>query len=292
VVRADLDGTMSLRQPTLFLDLIASDSPGQPPSESLPGRPAVERYLVEQVLLPFLSEVTAERHKENQIVREHVELSLQEIINRQQLSMAELVTRHEAGDPTPGLAGNVKQAEDTLEELNARLETRRRDLEMEKHCKIEDTQHLGQAWVLPHPEQSKPSIAPMVRDDEIEKIAVRVSMEHEKRNGWLVESVEAENRGFDLISRKPHPEDDRVSTAAKFIEVKGRSAVGEVALSANEYRTAQRLGDDYWLYVVFNCGSDPELHLIRNPAKMGWKPVRVVEQYHVGPKQILAAADA
>jgi superfamily II DNA or RNA helicase len=290
VIRCDLDGVMSLKQPTLFLDLIASDSPHQVPVERLPGRPEVERYLVERVLLPFLAEVTAERHRENKIVGEHVELSLQEIINRQQLSMAELVTKQEAGDPTPGLAGNVKQAEDTLEELNARLESRRRELEMEKHCKIEDTRHLGQAWVLPHPEQSKPSIAPMVRDDEIEKIAVRISMEREKQNGWLAESVEAENRGFDLISRKPHPEDDRISTAAKFIEVKGRAAVGEVALSANEYRTAQRLGDDYWLYVVFNCGSNPELHLVQNPAKLGWKPVRVVEHYHVGPKQILEAS--
>jgi len=36
--------------------------------------------------------------------------------------------------------------------------------------------------------------------------------------------------------------------------VKGRAGVGVVALSENEYRTAQRLKADYWLYVVFNCG--------------------------------------
>jgi len=37
------------------------------------------------------------------------------------------------------------------------------------------------------------------------------------------------------------------------IEVKGRAAVGEIALTANEYKTALRLGDAYWLYVVSNC---------------------------------------
>ena len=32
----------------------------------------------------------------------------------------------------------------------------------------------------------------------------------------------------------------------RFIEVKGRAGVGEIALSENEYRTAQRLKGDYW----------------------------------------------
>jgi hypothetical protein len=48
-------------------------------------------------------------------------------------------------------------------------------------------------------------MAPMVRDEEIEKIAVRVAMEHERARGWVVESVENENKGYDLLSKKPHP---------------------------------------------------------------------------------------
>ncbi len=50
----------------------------------------------------------------------------------------------------------------------------------------------------------------------------------------------------------------------RFIEVKGRAAVGEIALTANEYKTAQRLGEDYWLYVVFNCASQPQVTIIQN----------------------------
>ncbi|OIP30649.1 MAG: hypothetical protein AUK47_24655 [Deltaproteobacteria bacterium CG2_30_63_29] len=65
--------------------------------------------------------------------------------------------------------------------------------------------------------------------------------------------------------------------------------MGEVALSANEYRTAQRLGNDYWLYVVFDCASTPTLQLIRNPSRLGWEPVVRVEQYHVTAKAILEA---
>lgn len=161
---------------------------------------------------------------------------------------------------------------------------------MERHCSIGDVQHLGRAWVLPHPEQNAPNIKPMVSDPEIEKLAVQVAIEHERAQGWVVESVETENRGYDLLSKKPHPTEPGIFVQARFIEVKGRSGTGEVALTANEYRTAQRLGDDYHLYVVFDCATTPTLNTIQNPAKLGWVPVVKVEHYHVTAKVILEAA--
>ena len=65
--------------------------------------------------------------------------------------------------------------------------------------------------------------------------------------------------------------------------MKGRAGVGEIVLSENEYRTAERLKGDYWLYAVFNCGSEPELHTIQDPARLDWKPVTKVEHYKVKP---------
>jgi hypothetical protein len=157
---------------------------------------------------------------------------------------------------------------------------------------IGDIQHLGSAWVLPHPERSSPDISPMVKDDKIERVAVDAVIAYEKENGRQVESVEDQNRGFDLISRKPHPEDPKTATEIRFIEVKGRSAVGEVALTYNEYKTAERLKKDFWLYVVFNCATEPELHLIQDPARMEWKPIVKVEHYHLGVQDILRAEDS
>jgi hypothetical protein len=132
-------------------------------------------------------------------------------------------------------------------------------------------------------------LAPMVRDEEIERIAVAEAIRYEEARGWIVESVESENRGFDLISRRPHPEDAKTFLEVRFIEVKGRAGVGLVALSENEYRTAQRLKGDYWLYTVFNCAGAPELHTIQDPARLGWKPVMTVEHYQVAAGEILAA---
>jgi hypothetical protein len=50
------------------------------------------------------------------------------------------------------------------------------------------------------------------------------------------------------------------------------------------------LADDYWLYVVFNCGSTPTLRAIQNPVSLGWEPVVRVEHYCVDPKKILEAS--
>lgn len=292
VMRADLDGTISVRQPTLLLDVIpAPKGTAALAWPALPGRQAVELELVNRALTPFLTEVSEQRARENQVVRNHMEISLGELIHRQNLQLADLVSKQQAGDTTPGLAGNIAQAEQHLDELNRRLELRREQLEMERHCTIGDILHLGRAWVLPHPDRTSPSIAPMVRDEEIERIAVQEAIKHEEARGWVVESVECENRGFDLISRKPHRHDPKTFIEVRFIEVKGRACVAEVALSANEYKTAQRLGGDYWLYVVYNCAGTAELHVIHDPARLGWKPVVRVEHYHLGANEILSCAN-
>lgn len=223
------------------------------------------------------------------MVRRHVEISLRTLIDRQNLQLADFLNRQVEGQNVPGLDGLISQAEGHLDRLNERLDARLRELEMERHCTIADIAHLGRAWVLPHPERTTPRLAPMVRDEEVERIAVEVATRSEEARGFQVESVEADNRGFDLISRRPHPEDARTFIEVRFIEVKGRAGVGEIALTANEYKTAGRLRADYWLYAVFNCAGSPQLHTIQDPAKLGWTPVVQVEHYHIGPDAIREA---
>jgi hypothetical protein len=130
-------------------------------------------------------------------------------------------------------------------------------------------------------------MAAMVTDPEIERIAVEEATRYETALGWEVTSVEADNRGYDLLSKKPHPTEPGAYVASRFIEVKGRAGIGEVGLSSNEFKTAQRLADGYWLYVVFNCASKPELHTVQDPARLGWKPVVRVESYLVTPATVL-----
>ena len=291
VVETEASGAMTVRQPTIFLDGLVPAPSGAivPDDGALPDRTEVERFLLERALQPFLAEVAGEREHQIGNIRRHIEISLQTLIDRQNLQLADYLNRQIEGQNVPGLDGLISMAEAHLDRLNERQEGRLRELEMERHCTIADVNHLGPAWVLPHPDRGAPAMAPMVRDDDIERIAVEFATRHEEGRGWQVESVEAQNRGFDLISRRPHPEDPRTFVEVRFIEVKGRAGVGEIALTANEYKTAGRLNGDYWLYAVFNCGGSPELHAIQDPARLGWVPVVQVEHYHIAPAKILAA---
>lgn len=292
VVQTDMDAVTTIKQPTIFLDLsVAPSGTALPQTSDLPDRLAIELILIEKALTPFLTEISMGREQEIDTIARHIEISLNELIHRQNLKLAELIEEQQKTQQTPLLAANTKQTEDRIDELNARLERRRLELQQERLCTISDIHHLGTAWVVPHPERTSPSIAPMVRDDEIEKTAIRMVTAYEEARGWHVESVESENRGFDLISRKPHPEDPKTFISVRFIEVKGRSHVGEVALTSHEYKTAERLKEDFWLYVVFDCATVPRVLPIQDPARLGWEPLVKIEHYHVNAEQILGAVE-
>jgi superfamily II DNA or RNA helicase len=136
---------------------------------------------------------------------------------------------------------------------------------------------------------SRPSIAEDVQADlrfaEIEHIAVRVAIAFEEARGCRVESVESDTRGFDLVSRPTDISLEEIDT--RFIEVKGRAGVGEIALTANEYKAAQSLGDEYWLYVVFNCASEPQVTAIQNPARLEWEALSKIDCYRIGADGLL-----
>lgn len=290
VVETAKSGEMALHEPTILHDV----TPAQPDMPSadglpLPDRRVAEQFLYERALKPWAARSSAARIHEVERVERHVDISLNALIDRQQIQLGDYLNRQIAGQTVAGLDGLIAQAEQHLDELNTRREVRQRELELERHCSIADITHIGRAKVLPHPERTSPQLAPMVTDPEIERIAVAEAIRYEEARGWVVESVESENRGFDLISRRPHPEDPRTFIEVRFIEVKGRAGVGVIALSENEYRTAERLKGDYWLYTVFNCAATPELHAIQNPVRLGWKPVVTVEHYQVSAATIRAA---
>jgi predicted GIY-YIG superfamily endonuclease len=368
--QANHSSTMTVRQPTIFLDLaLASKDARVPDGTGLPDRDAAERFLVTTALNPFLAEVATQRARETATIEKHLKISLNELIHRQNLRMAEIHESGQFGDETLK-AANMKKVEDKLDELNGRLEQRTAELRREAECMIGEIQHVGRAWVLPHPERNSPQIREMVTDPEIERIAVQHAIAHETAQGRVCESVEADNRGFDLISRKfelpgqtpgvffvyailckdntiyigqtenlaqrwnehrtgqgadwtashgvqyvlhyeqlPSREaavemerqwksgsgrdalkaktQDRHLPAGRqvdvrFIEVKGRSHTGDIALTTNEYNTARRLRKDYWLYIVFHCASpNPSLNILNDPSTLDWQPIVKVEHYRL-----------
>ena len=82
-----------------------------------------------------------------------VDISLSELINRQNLRLGELTEKKEAGDISPQLLGHIAQTENRIHELDNRKEIRFKELAREKEISISSIQHLGSAWVIPHPDE-------------------------------------------------------------------------------------------------------------------------------------------
>ena len=96
-------------------------------------------------------------------------------------------------------------------------------------------------------------------DEEIERLGMEIALKYEKEQGREPEDVSRENLGFDIRSK------GREET--RYIEVKARKGEGQVALTPNEWFKAKRFKGQYWLYVVANATTKPELYIINNPAE-------------------------
>ena len=71
--------------------------------------------------------------------------------------------------------------------------------------------------------------------------------------------------------------------AVRSIEVKVRARTGTVALTPNEWLMAQRLGREYWLYVVEHAATAAELYVVQDPAAK-LQPDEVIEVVRYGVK--------
>jgi len=86
---------------------------------------------------------------------------------------------------------------------------------------------------------------------------MRSVKQYEKKEVGTVKDVSRGNLGYDIESSRKNE--------VRFIEVKSRVPGGSVELTRNEHETAQRLGPDYYLYVVTRVKALPQLYEIRNP---------------------------
>jgi hypothetical protein len=104
-----MTGTITIRQPTIFLDLIPSTIQVSPPNvNGLPERDQVEQSLFSMALLHFLLEINAQRTKEIETIERHMEISLNELIIRQNLILSELIEKQQAGETAQPIAASMK----------------------------------------------------------------------------------------------------------------------------------------------------------------------------------------
>ncbi|MEN6294485.1 MAG: DUF3883 domain-containing protein, partial [Methanobacterium sp.] len=94
----------------------------------------------------------------------------------------------------------------------------------------------------------------------VEEAGVNFVIEHEEKWDRAIEYNSLDNeefRGYDLLSRSDIEE--------RLIEVKSFKTEGDIQISSNEWRVASENPDNFYLYVVKNALSDPELIEVSDP---------------------------
>ncbi len=216
---------------------------------------SVKTFVRDDFGLPQLSDIHNQLEAELAIKRKQIQVS-------NSLRKAELIRLR--GKLKDAVSRGVPAAQTKLNNCNHELEEldlKRQEAETKLIEEIENTQlgpvHIHvRAFVTPPPVEAAQTRT--LRDAET--IAINTALEYEQDRGAEVKDVSNPNlkKGFDLQSRYPNGE-------VRYIEVKGRTGVTNVELTANEWRQAANHRNRYWLYVVYNCDTEPKLYRCHDP---------------------------
>jgi hypothetical protein len=117
-----------------------------------------------------------------------------------------------------------------------------------------------QKKVIKADEADKESDLSELEKKNIEEKAMYLVKQFEKKEGRKVKDVSMYYTGYDIKSTD-HDKKQR------FIEVKGKARSGKIILTVNEWNTAKKFGNQYYLYIVENISlNKPRLKIIQDPS--------------------------
>lgn len=255
----------SLVSPRVLVDALPATTPDglKFPEDSADG---LEHWLLDTQLEPYENEVRQDRLREVDIRRRYGTRSLDHLIRESTRKLTQHKLKSAQGEDMK-LA--VTQEERRLRHLQERQQGFTNELEQESQLIPEPAQLLAVAHLQPlrPAEQNLPKEDDPAVRKAVELAGMRVTATYERAQGRVPLDVSAENVGYDIRSTHPTLLPDGRPTALRHIEVKGRAGVGPVVLTPNEWITAGRLGDSYYLYVVTHAlSAKPTLTIVQNPA--------------------------
>lgn len=230
--------------PSILWDL----KPQHEASSETPNKEGALSFLLKGID-EYKKEILKERERDAEIKRKYGLRSLNSMIAESEGKLTEYYGRKDRGEKIPEavIENECRKKEDLLR----KRENLKREIEMNLHIFPSEPVVLGVIRV-------EPGNSKMVSDKEIERIGMEKVMEYERRNGRIPEDVSSENLGYDVRSSD--------GKEFRYIEVKARAGEGSIALTPNEWMMAQRFGKEYWLYVVANAATKPELYIMQDPA--------------------------
>jgi len=261
------DGSLRPLSSAILWDLVPSAGPPTGPADCDP-TPVVD-FVIKHLLDPYRQELLQERQRVAEVRRKYGLRSLEALLADCEARLLDYETRRAKGEPIPDV--EVDRVRRQREDIHSRRQELEQLTRRETSLLPSVPTVLAVARVVPQ-RAAEPELAP---DPEVEEAGMRAAVEYELQQGRSPEDVSRQNLGYDIRSVAP---DGQV----RYIEVKAHRATGPVVLTANEWLMAQRLRQDYWLYVVDEALTRPTLYVIQDPAsKLEPKEVMGVVRYVV-----------
>ena len=248
------DKTVQPMSPDVLWDL----EEGEPLEEHADVTTLKERTeeMVIEMLTEYLDELKEDREKRANIKVKYGLNSLDKLIEDLDEKLLQKEMELEEGQNVSLALGNYERKKE--EYIKSRKDLAEL-IEREKELTLSEPYFIGIVRVLPK-DRSSSSEALAENKKKIELIGMDVTMEYERKNGRNPVDVSSSTElGFDIRSLNPD------GTVARYIEVKARAEKEPVELTRNEWIKAKRFADKYYLYVVWNASSNPELHIVRDP---------------------------
>ncbi|MDP2767984.1 MAG: DUF3883 domain-containing protein [Candidatus Methanoperedens sp.] len=164
----------------------------------------------------------------------------------------------------------IRTTEVDLERTRYEYKTRKQRLQQEKNLAFHTPILQNICLIIPKqgaslsPENAK-------NKKKIELAGMNAAMQYETEQLRTPADVSLEFLGYDIKSNS--------NEGIRYIEVKAFESTGIVEMTENEWKTAQKLNDNYWLYVVENALNEPKKNIftIRNPSER-FKDAKIIRR--------------
>jgi superfamily II DNA or RNA helicase len=283
----DQSGALDLGAPDILHDLTPTEKPVDVDSDE-ERADRVRKFVMAQVQYEMTARIRDERSRDVEIRRKYLEESFMISIRRARerwMRFADEVTqgREELKLVRDNALRDVQALERRRDEKLGTLDS----LAVVSSGKVE---YLGTAIVEP----TEAAGYGMQRDDEVEAAAMEEALRFEREQGWEPTDVSRlhDGSGFDI--RSVGPADEHGQREVRRIEVKGRAGDDlPVELTPNEWVQAGRHREAFWLYVVWNAKTQPQLLRVQDPVgslRGEVEELQVVNGYRVPAEAIARAA--
>ena len=238
--------------PAVIWDFAESNTKGTEPINVESLREKTLSHVI-QKLEEYKNELFKERNRQSDIKQKYGLNSLEHFIVKLDGDLISLYARKEQGENVDLVIRNKEERKTEYEKAKVALED---EIQKERNLTMSMPRFVGIIKIKPEEKQD----TTLQTDEKIEKIGMQVAIDYEKKHERDPVDVHLENLGFDIRSTGK-------DGSVRYVEVKARAEVGDVALTQNEWFKAKRFGEDYYLYVVLNASTKPELYIVKNPAQ-------------------------